>query len=126
MDRMVEAKKKIAADKQPFRDKLREWVHVTYEFYDEYPEAFTFVLLTPHNLEKAVFHNQGKIFIKMIQAARRSGEARETKGPLALSHFTGVLLNVPRLINEGTLRGPALKYEDEVTSVIHRILLAKK
>jgi AcrR family transcriptional regulator len=124
--KMAEAKKRVAISNQPFREKLRQWVQVTYEFYDDHPEAFTFVLLTRHNLEKEVYHRQGEIFMRMLQAAQRAGEAKSIRAPLALSHFTGVLLNVPRLINEGTLHGPAMQYIDDVTLAIHQVLLAKK
>ena len=54
--RMAEAKSDIADSDLSFDDKLRTWVRVTHEFYDEYPEAFTFVLLTPHRLDKDIFH----------------------------------------------------------------------
>ena len=124
--RMAEAKKSISASRQPFPKKLRQWVRITYEFYDEYPEAFTFVLLTPHNLEKDVFHRQGRILMRMLKAGQRTGEAKTMKAILALSHFTGVMLNVPRLINEGTLRGPAMQYVDQVASTIYQMLAARK
>ena len=99
--RMAEAKSAIAASDLPFADKLKSWVRITYEFYDEYPEAFTFVLLTPHNLDNDIFHRQGRVFSGMFESAREAGIAREIENPLALSHFTGVILNVPRMINEG-------------------------
>jgi hypothetical protein len=44
---------------------------------------------------------------------------------LALSHFTGLMLNVPRLINEGTLEGPASRYVDDVADAVWRALCAK-
>jgi len=120
--RMAEAKNGIADSDLSFDEKLRKWVQLTYEFYDEYPEAFTFVLLTPHNLDKDIFHRQGKTFTRMFVAAVQSGKARDIPIPLAQSHFTGVILNVPRLINEGTLSGPARVYVSEVADAIRRIL----
>ena len=44
-----------------------------------------------------------------------------THSELALSHFSGILLNVPRLINEGSLPRPALQYTDEVKRAIYRV-----
>ena len=35
--------------------------------------------------------------------------------------FIGVMLNVPRLINEGALKGPVSSYTDEVFGAIWRI-----
>ena len=123
--RMAKAKKQVAESQRPFSDKLRQWVQIMYEFYDEYPEACTFVLLTPHKMERDVFHQQGRIFMRMVKVAQRAGEAKAMRTSLALSHFSGVMLNVLRLINEGTLRGPALQYVDDVTSAIHGMLLRR-
>ena len=36
-------------------------------------------------------------------------------------HSSNVMLNVPRLINEGALKGPASSYTDEVFGAIWRI-----
>jgi AcrR family transcriptional regulator len=123
--RMAEAKSDIADSDLSFDDKLRTWVRVTYEFYDEYPEAFTFVLLTPHRLDKDIFHRQGKTFSRMFVDAVQSGKARDIEIPLAQSHFTGVILNVPRLINEGNLSGPATSYVNDVAGAVRRLLLTE-
>lgn len=123
---MAETKKHLAASEQPFSKKLRQWVRIMYEFYDEYPEACTFVLLTPHNLERELFHRQGKVFMRMFRTAQRTGEAKPMRAPLALSHFSGVMLNVLRLINEGTLGGPAIQYLDDVTMAIRQMLVEEE
>jgi hypothetical protein len=41
---------------------------------------------------------------------------------LAYSHFSGIMLSVPRLIHEGVLRGPALSYLDEASEAVWRAL----
>ena len=40
---------------------------------------------------------------------------------LGMGHFTGVMLNVPRLINDGMLSGPAGTYTGEVLNALTRI-----
>ena len=59
--------------------------------------------------------------MKMIIRAQEAGEIRAIDPQLALSHFSGLLLNVPRLISEGTLEGPAARYIDEVAQAAWRI-----
>ena len=44
--------------------------------------------------------------MRLYRAALAGGEALAMSEEMALSHFTGLMLNVPRLINEGRLPGP--------------------
>lgn len=60
--------------------------------------------------------------MEMIARATKAGEVREIAPEVALSHVVGMILNVPRLIHEGTLAGPALKYADEVATAAWRVL----
>ena len=121
---MAQLKKDIVTGSSGIRDKLREWVRISYDFFDRYPDGFTFILLTTHNFpenEQEIISRQGKIFLEMIQQAVAAGELRPIRPELALSHFSGILLNVPRLINEGVLAPPASQYLDEVTMAIWKI-----
>jgi AcrR family transcriptional regulator len=122
---MIRAKEAIAFSDAPVRDKLREWVRVSYEFFDRHADAFTFVLLTPHDFseaEREVPTRQGEIFVEMVKQAQAEGQIRPVAAELALSHFSGVMLSVSRLINEGVLDGPASKYTDDVADAIWRML----
>lgn len=126
---MVQAKENIAESRKPFRDKIAEWVSVTYDYYDLQADAFIFLYLTPHvfnDVNGEIIDRQGDIFMEMIQAAQESGEARAMDPGLALSHFTGIELNVPRLIHEGRLPGPASQYVQEVVDAILRVLTENK
>ena len=125
---MIRAKEAIAFSDTPIRDKLRDWVRVSYEFFDEHADAFTFVLLTPHEFtetERPIATLQGLMFTDLVERAQASGELPRMPPELALSHFTGVMLNVPRLINEGTLEGPASRYVDDVAETVWRALCAE-
>lgn len=115
---MAAAKKELAASPLPLRDKLRQWVRLSYEYFDRYPEAFTYVLLTSHSFaEDGVSTSQGRSLMRLFQKEKVAGTTPE----MALCLFSGVLLNVPRLINEGRLRGPASQYTEEVARAIWRI-----
>lgn len=125
---MIRAKEAIAFSDAPVRNKLREWVRVSYEFFDRHADAFTFVLLTPHEFtetERQIAALQGLIFTDLVERAQASGELRHMPPELALSHFSGVMLNVPRLIAEGTLQGPASKFVDDVAEAVWRMLCAE-
>lgn len=125
VNEMTAVKETIAHSSATLRQKLREWVRVSYESYDRLPHAFSFVLLMPHDLpasHRDIVERQGHLFINIVLAAQAAGEMPPMKPELALSHFTGLMLNVPRLIEEGTLEGPATQYTDEVAAATDRAL----
>lgn len=117
---MASAKEKIAASSAPIAEKLREWVRVSYAYYDQFPDAFSYVFFTEHAFPdswREITSRQSRIFTRILAQLHPTPAQPE----LALSHFTGVLLNVPRLINEGALPRPALQYTDEVAQAIYRV-----
>ena len=122
---MAAVKQAIASQQIPIHRKLREWVRASNAFFDRHPDAFTFVLLTTHDLpepQREVGRLCSNIFIKMVEHAQQCGELRPMRPELVLSHFSGVLLNVPRLINEETLEGPASRYTDEMAEAVWDML----
>ena len=52
---MIAAKEKIADSKDSIRAKFREWV-VLYEYFDRFPDAFTYVVLLPHIFPEGLHH----------------------------------------------------------------------
>ena len=58
----------------------------------------------------------------LVRQALTRGEIRDISPELALCHFSGLMLNVPRLIREGQLTGPAVRYVDDVSSAAWRVL----
>ncbi len=127
IEAMIHEKETLAGSGLPFGEKIREWVRLTYHCYDQDRYAFTYVLLTDHPQlhgldEEGITTRQGQLFMEMFAAAQKAGLARQIPPKLALSHFTGLMLNVPRLINEGLLTGPAVGFADEVTQSIVWVL----
>ena len=125
IDEMVHEKRHLVESDLPLPERLHEWVRLSYAYYDANPQAFTFVLNTPHIASagrRSIATGQGELFLKMITRAIEAGDVRPMLPELALSCFAGVLLNVPRMINEGTLRGPASVYTAEVADAVWRIL----
>jgi AcrR family transcriptional regulator len=126
--KMTQAKQAIVSSTATLREKLREWVRISYEFFDEHPDAFTFVFLTPHDLpqtQRDITTAQSRLLTDVIKQAQMTGQMPAMRLELAASHFIGLMLNVPRLINEGTLEGPASKYVDDVAEAVCRALVVQ-
>ncbi len=125
VEEMIREKRHLADSDAPLREKLGEWVRLTYAYFDKNPQAFNYVLATPHIAKASDQRSttgQGELFLSMITRAIQAGEVRPMEPVVALSHFSGVLLNVPRLINEGALKGPASAYAEDVSDVAWRIV----
>lgn len=114
---MAVEKERILHSRAPLATKLRDWIGATYDYFDRYPEAFTYVLLTDHEFphdDSDITRRQGRALMELLSAARRDGDLPQIDPLLAMSHFSGVMLNIPRLINAGTLPPPARRYADAV------------
>jgi AcrR family transcriptional regulator len=125
---MIQRKEHLVSGADHIRDRLREWVRLSYEYFDRDPDAFTYVLLTPHDFpeaERTITARQGRLFIEMIRQAMAARQIRPISPALALSHFSGLMLNVPRLISQGALPGPASQYADHVADAVWRVLRAE-
>lgn len=125
VEEMVQTKEEISKGPGSLREKLDKWVGVTFDYYDQQPDAFILLYLTPHRFETvdpATMTRQGEMIKEMIMEAQTKGEVRALEPELALSHFIGIELSVPRLINEGRLSPPAGKYVSEVVDAVMRVL----
>ena len=125
VEEMIHDKQTLASSDSSIPRKLREWIRLTYAYFDDHPQAFTYVLLMPPPPAESdwqITTQQGRLFTELMEQARAAGQIRDIASELATSHFTGVMLNVPRLINEGTLEGPASRYIDDVADSVWRML----
>jgi AcrR family transcriptional regulator len=128
VDEMIREKRDLVHSDAPLRERLREWVRLSYAYYDRNPAAVVFLLAMPLVAYKSGHSKvigQGELFLEMIERALDAGEIRPISPEVALSHFVGILLNVPRLISEGTLPGPASDYVDEVAMAAWLVLRAE-
>ena len=124
VEEMAAEKEQILKTDAPVAEKLADWVRVSYEYFDRYPEAFAYVLLTEHDFspeQRAITRRQGRILMTLIEEATTTGSLKPIKPAIALSHFSGVMLNVPRLISEAVLEPPASQYVDEVVATIRKM-----
>ena len=60
--------------------------------------------------------------MSLLRRALRNREIAPMFPKLAYSHFSGIMLNIPRLIYEGALRGPARAYVDDAVDAVLRAL----
>ena len=120
---MASAKEAVVENSAAMGVKIHDWVRLTYEYFDTYPDAFTYVLLTPHDFPdelNEIATRQGRMLMEMLDPISRARVPPLT-GELALSHFTGLMLNVPRLINEGALSGTASSFTEEVVNALLQV-----
>lgn len=115
---MAGQKEAILRSPAPLATKFRQWVQATFDYFDRFPEAFTYVLLTDHEFPGDITRRQGRTLTELMAAAQRDGEMAGIDPVVAMSHFSGVMLNIPRLINAGTLPPPAAHYTE---SVVHAV-----
>ena len=121
---MAEEKQAIVRSPGPIAAKFRFWIQVTFEYFDRFPEAFSYVLLKDHHFSpevEEVAGLQGKMLADLVEEAVAAGEIEAIDPKLAVSHFTGLMLNLPRLIDDSSLPGPAMKYLDEVVEAVYRV-----
>lgn len=124
-EEMIREKEPLLAGEAPISERLREWIRLTYRFYDQHPDAFSFVFIRSHDPPEALRDftvKQSELFKQMLARAGQLRQIREMRLDLALCHFTGLMLNVPRMIDAGILRGPAGAYVDEVFDAAWRLL----
>jgi len=126
VEEMARDKSVLVKTDLPFEHAIRAWVKLTYEYFDGNSDAFTYVLLMPHRMANTlgeVYTKQGQLFRSFIIRSQQSNQVRAMDPDLALAMFTGVVLNIPRLINEGDLEGPAAQYADEIADTVLNMLM---
>jgi len=124
VEEMARDKEVLIKTDLPFEHAIRAWIKLTYHYFDGNRDAFTYVLLMPHRMADTlgeIYTMQGKLFKSFIARAIKDQQVRQIEPKLALAIFTGCVLNVPQLINEGALEGPALRYADEIADAVLRV-----
>jgi AcrR family transcriptional regulator len=124
VEAMAEDKAALLDADLPARERLGEWVRLTYTYYDGNRDAFNYVLLAPKSLAASlgeVYTRQGRLFMELFTRMRSRGEVRALDPTIGLAMFSGLLLAIPRLINEGQLEGPASRYTTETTDAVWRL-----
>lgn len=122
VDAMAEDKTTLLHADLPAREVLKEWVRLTYEYFDGNRDAFNCVLLaTGERAGEAlgdIYTRQGRIFMDLYARLLKRGEVREMEPALAMAVFGGIVLSVPRMINEERLDPPAAAYVDEIAEAV--------
>lgn len=108
----------------PFDHAVRAWVKLTYQYFDDNAEAFSYVLLMPHRMAERlgeVYTKQGQLFRAFLVRSMQEKHIRQMDPDLGIALFTGLVLNIPRLINDGSIPGPAVGYADEIADAVIRV-----
>ncbi len=125
VDEMARDKAVLLKAGLPFEHALKAWVKLSFEYYHGNRDAFSYVLLMPHQMAGTlgeIYQKQGEIFCRFLADAQERGEAKQIDLGLGYALFTGCVLNIPRLIQEGALDGPAQTYGDEIAEVVIGLL----
>ena len=124
VEEMARDKSVLVKTDLPFEPAVRAWVKLTYQYFDGNRDAFTYVLLMPHRMADTlgeVYSKQGLLFRSFLVRAQNNKQVRVMDPDLAVAIFTGCVLNIPRLINEGVLDGPASQYAEEIAETVIKI-----
>lgn len=108
----------------PFEHAVRAWVKLTYQYFDDNPEAFSYVLLMPQRMAERlgeIYTAQGQLFRTFLVRSMESDQIRRLDPDLGVALFTGMVLNIPRLINANSIPGPASGYADEIADAVLRV-----
>ena len=125
VEAMAEDKAVLLEADLPAREQLGEWIRLTYAYYDGNRDAFNYVLLAPKSLADSlgeVYTRQGRLFTELFTRLSAKGEVRQMDPKLAMALFAGIVLTVPRLVNEGGLEPLASGYTEEITDAVWRVL----
>ena len=124
VEEMARDKSVLVKTDLPFDHAVRAWVKLTYQYFDQNAEAFSYVLLMPHRMAETlgeIYTKQGLLFRAFIVRAMHNKQVRTMEPDLGVALFTGLVLNIPRLINEGALEAPAVDYADEISDAVLRV-----
>ncbi|MCA9276491.1 MAG: TetR/AcrR family transcriptional regulator [Phycisphaerales bacterium] len=124
VEEMARDKEVLVKTDLPFEVAVRAWIKLTYQYYDNNPEAFSYVLLMPHRMAERlgeVYTKQGRLFRAFLVRSMESGAIRTIDPDLGIALFTGLVLNIPRLINEGVVPAPAVDYADSIADAVIRV-----
>lgn len=124
VEEMARDKEVLVKTDLPFEVAVRAWIKLTYQYYDNNPEAFSYVLLMPHRMAERlgeVYTKQGRLFRAFLVRSMESGAIRTLDPDLGIAIFTGLVLNIPRLINEGVVPSPAVDYAESIADAVIRV-----
>jgi AcrR family transcriptional regulator len=124
VNEMARDKEVLIRTDLPFEHAIRAWIKLTYQYFDGNCDAFTYVLLMPHRMADTlgeIYTKQGLLFRAFIVRSINDNQIRKIDPDLAVAIFTGCVLNIPRLINEGTLDGPASTYSQEIADAVLKV-----
>tara|TARA_E500000318_G_scaffold1676_9_gene2359 strand:- start:23377 stop:23955 length:579 start_codon:yes stop_codon:yes gene_type:complete len=124
VEEMARDKAVLVKTDLPFEHAVRAWIKLTYQYFDENAEAFSYVLLMPHRMAERlgeVYSKQGQLFRSFFVRSMQEKKIRQMDPDLGIALFTGMVLNIPRLINDGSIPGPASTYTDEIADAVIRV-----
>lgn len=121
---MARDKEVLVKTDLPFEIAARAWIKLTYQYFDEHTESFCYILLMPHRMGPTlgeVYSRHGRMFRAFLVRAMQNGQIRTMDPDLGVALFSGVVLNIPRRIHMGVLRGPAVDHGEAAADAVIRM-----
>ena len=123
---LAETRRASATNETDLGKFIRSWVESSYRFYDERPNAFSFVLLTfppVMPIDHPVFTANSDLFVACFREITPPPGSLLNLTDASFSAFRGLLLGPPRDIHLGKLAGPATNFVDEIAALGTTLLL---
>jgi AcrR family transcriptional regulator len=128
--KLLEEKADLLERGGSFESLLRGWIRITLSFYDRNSAAFSYLLLRPPYPYGDGTGNlaiqQDMLVFELIRRGQCQRVVRNESAQIQRVMLDGLLVNIPRQIQMGQLKGHAMHYYGIVVDAAERLLMVNK
>ena len=123
---MSEQKKALLDNPGKIEDLISSWIRLTYQYYDETPNAFAYALLSFPSVvpqDHPMQQLQSNLFKAALEQSSCAEGFRIRTDEVAVTQFIAALLAIPRSLHIGKMEGLATDHVEDVARVSRAILI---
>jgi AcrR family transcriptional regulator len=123
---MSEQKKALLDSPGKVEDLISAWIRLTYQYYDETPNAFAYALLSFPSVvpqDHPMQQLQSTLFRSALKQSSCDKGFRIRTDEVALTQFRAALLGIPRSLHIGRMEGIAEDHVEDVARICEAILI---
>ena len=123
---MSEQKRALLNRPGKVEDLISAWIQLTYQYYDETPNAFAYALLSFPSVvpqDHPMQQLQSNLFKAALEQSTCKEGFRIRTDEVALTQFRAALLGIPRSLHIGRMEGLAADHVKDVSRVCQAILI---
>ena len=123
---MSEQKRALLNRPGKVEDLISAWIQLTYQYYDETPNAFAYALLSFPSVvpqDHPMQQLQSNLFKAALEQSTCEEGFRIRTDEVALTQFRAALLGIPRSLHIGRMEGLAADHVKDVSRVCQAILI---